>query len=721
VTARPALPAVLLRAARRRLWLDTAAVAAPLLAAAAALGWVLLGAPGLIALALVGALGGWLAAGLRARRITPAALAARLDGSEQQLEDSAELLFEDAAALAGLAALQRTRLEQRLAEGLALDPRPPWSRGAIGAAWAAGACAAALLLLAPWPGGRMPRVLGVGAGESAAGAVQITGLRLRITPPAYTKAAAREQTEPDVKAPAGALLEWRVRFSSPPAAAEVEFASGPALPLRREGDRWIGARPVERSTLYRIEAQGAPRQPWRRIEAVADAPPVVRPAPQTARLTLVQPGQTRWTPEFEALDDYGLEPIARLRVTTASGDGEQISVATREAPLRGTGEGKRMRWSAPLELAREGLAPGGDLIVQLIVRDNRRPTPHEVEGPSVILRQPSQQALADGLDGLLVPTLPAFFRSQRQIILDAEALLRARSSLSAEAFAERSYALGADQAALRLRYGQFVGEEGPEGPAPPTNDAPAAPPLPTNDSPAPEPAPAPARSEHFAGDGHDHGAEEFAEPGRPGGAIADAARRFGHVHDQGEAATLFSPGTRTLLAQMLDAMWGSERALRQARPDEALPFARRALEALKQAQQATRIYLSKTGSRLPPLDLARRLTGKREGIAPERLEEARAVLAPELAQVWRALEERPGAPAPQLDALEQWLLANPTALADPLALRAAIEAVRLDPACADCREALRAALWDALRAQPPTAQRRAGADAVGARYLEALQ
>ena len=52
------------------------------------------------------------------------------------------------------------------------------------------------------------------------------------------------------------------------------------------------------------------------------------------------------------------------------------------------------------------------------------------------------------------------------------------------------------------------------------------------------------------------------------------------------------------------------------KPREALPHEYRALRLIKQVQQASRIYLARVGLEQAPVDMARRLNGKREGIAP---------------------------------------------------------------------------------------------------------
>ncbi len=67
--------------------------------------------------------------------------------------------------------------------------------------------------------------------------------------------------------------------------------------------------------------------------------------------------------------------------------------------------------------------------------------------------------MATGLDGLMQQVLPAYFRSQRQIIIDAEKLIGDKRILSKDTFQKRSDAIGVDQHTLRLRYGQFLGEE----------------------------------------------------------------------------------------------------------------------------------------------------------------------------------------------------------------------------------------------------------------------
>jgi hypothetical protein len=316
-----------------------------------------------------------------------------------------------------------------------------------------------------------------------------------------------------------------------------------------------------------------------------------------------------------------------------------------------------------------------------------------VRGPSIILRWPSARAPeSSGLTGMVNTTLPAYFRSQRQIIIDIEALLRQRRALAPDRYLSRSASIGGDQQILRGRYSQFLGGE-EEG----------EPDLPTADG-------------HSAGDGHDHGGPPSA-PAAGFGAPEDVLASFGHPHDDSPASSL-DPETRALLKQAVDAMWESERDLKQGRPDLALPPAYRALRFIKQVQQATRIFLSRVGPELPPIDAARRMTGKRDGLASRivSIDPVESADAPATA-AWVALGGN--APVP-LDALDRWVRANAARVPDALALSGAIDALRQEPGCTRCRDRLRHLLWPAMERPAGRLMRRRPADGGGARYLDAI-
>ena len=713
-----------LQRARTRVVLDTVARTAPLAFVVAAVGWRWHGA-GIAAVAFVIATVVVIAlASRRARRLDTRWLVRSLDAARPDMEDSSDLLFASDASTTALERLQRSRLQQRIEQTTAPDLRPRWSTRAIALSVAFAAIVIAGTL--SWPS-RPAEVFDDVVAQLSGEATKPTHTRiveqnLRVAPPAYTRQAPREEPTLDARAPVGTRLAWTFRFAPQPGSAELVFHDGRRVALRRDGDAWRGEHVLTRSALYRLELADAP--PLReakphRLDAVADRPPQVRVIEPDRSLSLATQNQKAWAVSFEASDDFGVAASAKLRVTLAQGSGENITFREQTLTLRGNGSATTKRFAQSLDLRALGFAVGDDLIAQLEVEDNRAPSPQNARSASLILRWPSDLgAETSDMEGMVRKVMPAYFRSQRQIIIDAEALLKEKRRLDATEYLRRSDAIGVDQRILRLRYGQFLGEEAEGEPKPP----------PTSDDVS-----AVTESATESADEHDHGSEpatddhahgESATPSTFGqeGAVLE---EYGHTHDHAEAATLLDPQTRATLKLALDAMWQSEGHLRQGHPDLALPYAYTALKHIKQVQQASRIYLARVGPELPPIDESRRMTGDRTGIA-RRGDALVAASAPDpaLAQLWQALDDsRQAASAGEIDftALDRWLHANESRVADPLSLIAAIDAVRADPACGTCRRELRAQLWPLLPRPPAAVPRRDDGDAAGRRYLDALR
>jgi hypothetical protein len=614
-------------------------------------------------------------------------LARALDAKHRNLEDSSALLFADASVLPPLAQLQRARIEARFMAMSSPDLRPTWPQRRI--------AGSALLALAGLLGALSFSTLSQHKVASAAPATIAAGLeaptrlisqQLDVQPPSYTGLPARREYSLQAKVPEGSTLRWTLRISPQPSQVELLFHDGTRLAMQRRGDQWTASRQLGKSTLYRLSLTGVPPMPGaalQRIDVIADQAPQIRVIAPDRSLTVLDRQQQKWPLLFEASDDFGLG-AAQLRITLAQGSGENISVSARTLQLSGTGNARRRSYHQLLDLSALGFAIGDDLVVRLAVSDRRTPVANTTRSASFILRwPPAAGEEASGVEGLVKRTLPAFFRSQRQIIIDSEALLKKRSALAQDAFVKQSDEIGVDQHILRLRYGQFLGEES-EG-------------------------------------GH----EDTGAGGKPV-AFGDAAslvETYGHTHDLPEAATLLDPGTRALLKSALDEMWQAELHLRQGRPDQALPYEYRALRFIKQVQQASRIYLARVGLELPPIDESRRLGGDRAGLQNRRDALAPAQLeASPVLQLWQALDRgRVGPNAVELDDFERWLRAREAVLPEALDLFAALDEVRRAPECADCASELRARIWPLLAAPPPAVPGRQDADPTGRAYLDALQ
>ncbi|PTA71943.1 MULTISPECIES: hypothetical protein [unclassified Stenotrophomonas] len=659
----------------------------------------------------------------RARRLDRQWLQRQLDGSGAS-EDSADLLFADTTTLNPLQQRQRTHVLALLQRAMP-ELRPRWPRTALAVCWIAGLAISLLALGWPHPGNGPGAAASVVPGSSVpAGPLHLQSSRLRIDAPAYTGQATLTQNALDAKVAADSRLSWSLRFDRAPSRAWLQFHDGRRLPLNEQDGQWQAQDVARAPVLYRVVSEPALAETrLHRLDVVADRAPSVRVLEPAASLVLGTPGQRQWALRFEANDDYGVAAQATLSITTTQGSGENITFLKRSVRLTGSGEPSARRFAHTLDLAALGAQPGNDVIAQLEVRDNHAPVAQVGRSSSVILRLPSAEvALGAELEGRIKKTLPAYFRSQRQIIIDAEALIRQQRSLGAEDFVKRSDAIGVDQRILRLRYGQFLGEESEGAPKPPpTSD------LPTSDAPTADRhdddhdhdhgADAGAHDEH----GHDHGGSAGNADTPPVfGSATDVLSEYGHTHDHAEAATLLDPQTRATLKAALDQMWSAEGELRQGRPQQALPFAYKALGFIKQVQQAERIYLARVGPELPPIDESRRLGGDRAGLASRELPlAARTPPDPAIVEAWQRLGDDAG--APDLDALAGWQQRNAAYLPDALDLAAAIEQLRIEPGCGDCRQRLRAQLWRALQRPLPQVMRRSAADAMGQRYLDALE
>ncbi|ALN61968.1 putative transmembrane protein [Lysobacter antibioticus] len=723
-----------LHSARTRRALDLALCLLPWALVAAAWAWRMQGL--VIALAVAAAVGiaVIVVAWRSARRLDHAWLARRLNATRSDMDDSADLLFVSGESLNGLQRLQQARLRERIETANGPELRPAWSARRL--LLSALAAALALIAIGLWPraqsGARDLEALSPAPQVAALpGQPRLIEQGLRIDPPAYTHLPSRSEPTLEGRVPENARLRWNLRFEPQPSAVELVFHDGQRLALARQSDgRWSAERVLAKPALYRIVASGAPEAQTRRLyrlDVTADRAPQLRMLEPDRGLSLMSAGQRGWPLEFEASDDYGLAANAQLRITLAQGSGENITFREQRLSLRGTGTTTQKRYAQRLDLASLGFASGDDLIVQLSVDDNRSPKAQTALSPSLILRWPADLGSeATGLDGMVKTTLPAYFRSQRQIIIDAEALIAQRRKLDEARFIERSDAIGVDQRLLRLRYGQFLGEESEGAPQLPTND---------RDEPEPHDEPGQAHDQHApaekgqaassAPEQHDEHAHT-PKPAAPSfGEEGPVLEQFGHTHDHAEAATLLDPDTRKLLKAALDEMWQSELHLRQGHPQQALPYAYKALGFIKKVQQATRIYLARVGPELPPIDESRRLSGERAGLARrgERLAAANAT-DPLLESLWRDLEQstRTTEPPPiDYTGLQRWLREHESRVPDPLAFAAAFDALRNEPECRRCRAELRRLLWPLLTRPPASVPRRGQGDAVDRRYFEALQ
>lgn len=731
----------LLRSVRRREWAIACALALAWAVVGAMVswrfagGWAVLGAVVLAGSALV------LHATRRVRSLDTAWLTRTLDAASPHLEDSSALLDSDDQLSGGLQKLQADRVRSSFSRMEQPDLRRAWPWRLLALSYILAVASLLVPLVKDSPARAntsfaASRVVDSTGRRSAD--PQIAEVQLSVRPPPYTGLPVRSADTIGTRAPMGSTLRWTLRVTSSVESFALATHEDQVLSFSFRNGAWRGGTTLTRSMLVRAEATGTRLDPrLHRVEAIPDRAPRVRMLKPTRTLSMASPGQRAFALEFHADDDYGVGP-ARLVVTHAQGSGENIGVRTQTMSVVASGPPRSRRIVALLDVAALGMQPGDDLIAQLHVDDNRQPRPQTTRSASAILRWPLPASDdQSSMDGLVQRVLPAYFRSQRQIIIDSEALLARRAKLAAAEFVAQSDAIGVDQRVLRLRYGQFLGEEGAEAPHLPAGAS--------IDGAASDPA-KDATTSLFA-DAHAHEQAKEAEtsasrepapsptpehphegaPQLPVAAFGDAVSvtdEYGHTHDIPEAATLLDPATQKLLRAALGEMWQAELHLRQGFPQRALPFENRALDLIKKVQQADRIYLAKVGSQIPPVDEARRLSGKRDGLGIRKdMIQSAPAKDEAVGALWAALgtpgKRDDSVPALLADA-EAWLTSGRAPSTQVLDAIAAIDAVRLDPECEPCRRKLRASLWVLTPQAVAGVRRRDAVDAERRAYIDAL-
>ena len=400
----------------------------------------------------------------------------------------------------------------------------------------------------------------------------ITALNLIIKPPVYTRSASRTQQQLSVKAETGAEVKWLISTSAPVKTLAFKFNETETVhldPLNAERTKWTYARTVSQPGFYQLVIDGKPSDLYP-IAIIPDLPVSIkinRPGPRT----LIDYGQAaKVNLQVSLLDDYGIKD-AFIAVTMASGKGEGVSFTEKKLSLNARFDNqKQLLLNQIIDLEALGMKAGDELYFYISALDNRGQNSRS--DVYFVNRVDTAQLMSmAGMDSG-VNLVPEYFRSQRQIIIDTEKLLKEKDKLSEEAFKNRANNLGLDQKLLRLRYGKFLGEES-EG--------------------------------EIGGDSHDEdeGPEHLEE-------------QYAHNHDNAEDATYFEPELKAQLKAVLTEMWKAELQLRIFKPQPALPFEYKALRMLKDLQQSSRAYVAKTTVKTSQLKEEKRLSGELDKIFP---------------------------------------------------------------------------------------------------------
>jgi hypothetical protein len=385
---------------------------------------------------------------------------------------------------------------------------------------------------------------------------------IAITPPTYTNRRSEVTSDFHLTVIEGSMVTWNIEFTQPVDDASFILSGNDSVRLTTSNhETWSLKKQIVTPGFYQIQwtdpGHHIRNSDFFKIEIIKDLPPEIAVEAPAAVTERPYTKNMALTVRASLSDDYGLLD-AVIIATVAKGSGE--SVKFREEKIRFTTPltiyGTHLVAERSLSLNKLGMLPGDELYFYIEAIDNKVPVPSHARTETFFItikdtvRDHGTFATEMGVD-----VMPEYFRSQRQIIIDSEKLLeeQKRKKVSIVDFKNRSNDLGADQKALRLRYGQFMGEE------------------------------------------HESGGNDLSA--------------FIHDHDSGDETSYFEQSVKAKLKAALALMWDSELHLRLADPFRSLPFQYKILTLLKEISNDSRVYVRRTGFDPPPVKEEKRLKG----------------------------------------------------------------------------------------------------------------
>jgi len=488
---------------------------------------------------------------------------------------------------------------------------------------------------------------------------QLQNYKLHISPPSYTGLSSSTQKKLTTNIPEGSHLRWQLNFDRLAPTPFLEI-NGKLISFKTQDSISYKLKyKPEQKMLYSLQMDTTIKSEifnkLHTINIIPDKKPLVRITNLENYQQVDQADIKPQNIQFIANDDYGITK-GELQLIKSSGDGESVQFDQKNYSL--TNIKNKEKQSLTINLNDLNPEPGDEFFIRMEVSDNH-PTKEQISFSDTYIIAVNdttiQQAtftMALGMD-----REPEYFRSQRQLIIDTEALLEQKSELSSLSFKEESNNIGIEQKLLRLRYGKFLGEEfeGQIGVRHSNEDIKSKEILSlveeVHDHKKTEIENEEAHQhhsncehehehshdeqeeehDHDEHEGHDHKEHQRKEddthnghhhehnhnhdhshgnesenPEEPKNWLAP----FSHFHDNAESNTFFESEVKSKLKAALAQMWDAELQLRIGKPTLSLPYQHKALKLIKEVQQASRVYVERVGLELPEIDVAKkRLSG----------------------------------------------------------------------------------------------------------------
>jgi len=403
---------------------------------------------------------------------------------------------------------------------------------------------------------------------------QISSIDVAVHPPAYTGKQPRSQDKFTLNVEDGATVSWKIATNIAVKQVALLFNDKETINLKNinpDKTGWQIQKLINKPGFYQVNVDGKLSDLYQ-VLVITDQPPVIH-IKSPKQYTYIDAGEAQKVNiDATVNDDYGVAN-ALVFATVAKGSGEAVKFKEYKIDFSTSFSSHLPQYSLQklTSLPALNMEPGDELYFYIQATDtHQQQSRTDVYTVSI---QDTAQLLS--MDGMLsgVNQKPEFFRSERQIILDTEKLLKDKDSITTVKFNDRSNDLGIDQKLLRLRYGKFLGEE--------------------------------SESDINPADVKDDPVGDIKNYGN----AAVILDKYTDKHDNAEDAQFFDPELKKQLKATLTEMWKAELQLRLYKPQDALPFEYKALRLLKDLQQKSRMYVAKTSYNPPALKLEKRLSG----------------------------------------------------------------------------------------------------------------
>lgn len=466
--------------------------------------------------------------------------------------------------------------------------------------------------------------------------------KIRITPPPYTGEKPFTQSNLDLAIISGSDVEWQLTSNQQQAHYRLFFADGTAHDfLPKQSNQHTLRMPISHSSVYYIATDKSIDPQLHSIAVTQDQPPQVRILTPTATTTGfnmdTHPNATivdthsnahivdthpKMSTQVRVTDDFGISKVDIL-ASVAKGSGEAVKFRDQVFTFDSQTQQDDVLLLNKTWYAKElGMEPGDELYFTVRVWDNRQPQAQLTRSKTKIFRWLDDQDAQLISEGILIDFMPEYFKSQRQIIIETQQLIADKTILSASQFEQTSRSLGHSQNDLKLKYGQYLGDEFDDGSGGHAMEQdPGNPEIhtkdgdhgghDTDDEDAPQTAagsltldksPEPNSQHH-----HDEASADSDSVDKSG--RQQLIQQYGHNHPDADVGLIGSQSPVAIMKRAIANMWDAELHLMLAQPERALPFEIEALKYLNKARTAERVYVKRLGFEPPPVTEERRYQG----------------------------------------------------------------------------------------------------------------